>query len=89
VGTGARLLDAGEFHETFVDTPLAVCGKRDPKGLYARARMGDLVRFAGIDSPCEPPQAPALRIDTTAMTVDQAADEVIRLLEETRSGVEE
>ena len=82
------LLEAGEFHEVFVDTPLAVCEERDPKGLYARARKGELVRFTGIDSPYEPPLAPALRIDTTAMTVDQAADEAIRLLEETRSGVE-
>ena len=82
------LLEAGEFHEVFVDTPLAVCEERDPKGLYARARKGDLVRFTGIDSPYEPPLAPALRIDTTAMTVDQAADEVIRLLEGAHSGVE-
>ena len=82
------LLEAGEFHEVFVDTPLAVCEERDPKGLYARARNGELARFTGIDSPYEPPLAPALRIDTTAMTVDQAADEVIRLLEETHSGVE-
>ncbi len=82
------LLEAGEFHEVFVDTPLAVCEERDPKGLYARARKGELVRFTGIDSPYEPPLAPALRIDTTALTVDQAADEVIRLLEETHSGVD-
>ena len=81
------LLEAGEFHEVFVDTPLEVCEERDPKGLYARARKGELVRFTGIDSPYEPPLAPALRVDTTALTVDQAADEVMRLLDADPSGV--
>ena len=75
------LIAEGEFLEIFVDTPLAVCEARDPKGLYAKARGGDLVNFTGIDSPYEPPEAPELRIDTTTMTVDLAADAVIRLLD--------
>ncbi len=75
------LVEDGEFLEIFVDTPLAVCEARDPKGLYVKARSGDLVNFTGIDSPYEPPEAPELRIDTTAMPVDLAADAVIRLLD--------
>ena len=75
------LIAEGEFLEIFVDTPLAVCEARDPKGLYAKVRRGDLVNFTGIDSPYEPPEAPELRIDTTTMTVDLAADAVIRLLD--------
>ncbi len=75
------LMEAGEFLEVFVDTPLEVCESRDPKGLYAKARKGDLVNFTGVDSPYEPPVDPELRIDTTTMTVSQAADEVVRWLE--------
>ena len=75
------LIGEGEFLEIFVDTPLAVCEARDPKGLYAKVRRGDLVNFTGIDSPYEPPEAPELRIDTATMTVDLAADAVIRLLD--------
>ena len=75
------LMEEGEFLEIFVDAPLAVCEARDPKGLYAKVRRGDLVNFTGIDSPYEPPEAPELRIDTATMTVDIAADAVIRLLD--------
>ena len=75
------LIEEGEFLEIFVDTPLAVCEARDPKGLYAKVRRGDLVNFTGIDSPYEPPESPELRIDTATMTVDLAADAVIRLLD--------
>ena len=75
------LMEEGEFLEIFVDAPLAVCEARDPKGLYAKVRRGDLVNFTGIDSPYEPPEAPELRIDTATMTVDLAADAVIRLLD--------
>ena len=74
------MVDEGEFVEIHVDTPLAVCEERDPKGLYAKARRGDLVNFTGIDSPYEPPQNPELRIDTTILSADQAADEVIEFL---------
>lgn len=57
-----------EFCEVFVDTPLEVAEQRDPKGLYAKARQGELKNFTGIDSPYEPPQDPEVRIDTTVMT---------------------
>ena len=80
------LVDDGEFFEIHVDTPLEVCEDRDPKGLYAKARSGDLVNFTGIDSPYEPPEDPDLRIDTTKMTVEAAADTIIELLNSKRSG---
>ena len=73
-------MEEGEFFEVFVDTPIEVCEARDPRGLYAKARRGELANFTGIDSPYEAPEAPDLRIDTTALPADRAADEVLRLL---------
>ncbi|HET8534247.1 MAG TPA: adenylyl-sulfate kinase, partial [Sphingomicrobium sp.] len=70
----------GEFFEIFVDTPLADAEKRDVKGLYAKARAGELKNFTGIDSPYEAPEDPEIRIDTTAMTADQAADFIVEKL---------
>jgi len=70
----------GEFVEIFVDTPLADAERRDPKGLYAKARAGALANFTGIDSPYEPPLDPDVRIDTTHMSADEAADAVIAAL---------
>ena len=61
-----ELLAEGEFIEVFVDTPLAVAEARDPKGLYKKARRGEIKNFTGIDSPYEPPENPEIRIDTTA-----------------------
>ncbi len=75
-----RLLEEGEFLEIFVDTPLSVCEARDPKGLYARARAGELPNFTGIDSPYEPPDAPELRIDGAAATPEEAAERVLELI---------
>ncbi len=74
------LLEDGEFIEVFVDTPLAVAEQRDVKGLYAKARAGEIRNFTGIDSPYEPPQAAEIHIDTTACTPQQAADQVIAQL---------
>ena len=79
------LAEEGEFVEVFVDTPVEVCEARDPKGLYAKARRGDLVNFTGIDSPYEPPENPELRIDTTNTSVDEAADRVLESLMSARS----
>ncbi len=76
-----EMLGEGEFVEIFVDAPLDVAEARDPKGLYAKARDGRIPNFTGIGSPYEPPLAPELRIDTTAMTAEQAADEIVRWLE--------
>jgi bifunctional enzyme CysN/CysC len=74
------LLEPGEFHEVFVDTPLEVAEQRDAKGLYAKARRGELLNFTGVDAPYEAPESPELHIDTTALTPEQAAAEVIDLL---------
>ncbi len=77
-----NLLQPGEFFEVFVDTPLDDAEKRDPKGLYKKARRGEIRNFTGISSPYEAPQNPELRIDTTRASVDEAADLVLRLLNE-------
>jgi len=76
------LLQEGEFLEVFVDTPLAEAEKRDPKGLYRKAREGRIKNFTGIDSPYEPPEHAELRIDTTSLTAEQAAEQVIERLAE-------
>ncbi|RQR23662.1 sulfate adenylyltransferase subunit CysN [Burkholderia sp. Bp9143] len=69
-----------EFVEVFVDTPLAVAEARDPKGLYKKARKGELKHFTGIDSPYEPPAQPELRIDTVAESPEAAADRIVAYL---------
>jgi len=74
------LLEKGEFVEIFVDTPMAVAEQRDPKGLYKKARGGDLKNFTGIDSPYEMPENPELRIDTTTTTPEAAADTIVKYL---------
>ncbi|KHK51148.1 adenylyltransferase [Ralstonia sp. A12] len=79
------LVGEGEFIEVFVDTPLAVAEERDPKGLYRKARRGELKNFTGIDSPYEPPEQPELRIDTTAETAEQAAERIVAWLRESAS----
>ncbi|QNO28417.1 sulfate adenylyltransferase subunit CysN [Sphingopyxis sp. OPL5] len=76
------MLPAGEFVEIFVDTPLVEAEKRDVKGLYKKARAGQLKNFTGIDSPYEAPEDAEIRIDTTAMTPEEAADLIVdRLIE--------
>jgi bifunctional enzyme CysN/CysC len=74
------LLGEGEFIEVYVDTPLGVAEERDPKGLYKKARRGELKNFTGIDSPYEAPENPELRIDTTATAPETAADLVVNFL---------
>ena len=75
-----RLVPQGEFIEIFIDTPLAEAEKRDTKGLYAKARAGELKNFTGIDSPYEEPEAPEIRIDTTKMSAAEAADLIVEEL---------
>jgi bifunctional enzyme CysN/CysC len=74
------MMQPGEFLEVFIDTPLSEAEKRDVKGLYAKARAGQLKNFTGIDSPYEAPLSPELRIDTTAMTAEAAADLIVARL---------
>lgn len=75
-----NLLGADEFIEVFIDTPLEECEKRDVKGLYAKARAGELPNFTGISSPYENPTNPEIRIDTMKMTAEEAADAIIDYL---------
>ena len=75
------LMAEGEFVEVHVDTPLAVAEQRDVKGLYKKARRGELKNFTGIESPYEAPQSPELRVNTTDCTPDQAADQVVAYLQ--------
>jgi adenylyl-sulfate kinase len=70
----------GAFVEVFVDAPLAVCEDRDPKGLYRRARRGELAAFTGIDSPYEVPEAPELRLATAERGVEACVAAVLRWL---------
>jgi bifunctional enzyme CysN/CysC len=72
-----NMLPDGEFIEVHIDTPLSVAESRDVKGLYKKARSGELKNFTGIDSPYEEPERPEIRIDTTAMTPEQAADLIV------------
>lgn len=64
------------FAEVFINAPLAVCERRDPKNLYKRARAGQLTSFTGIDSPYEPPQAPDLDLHTNEDSVEQSLDKL-------------
>jgi bifunctional enzyme CysN/CysC len=71
-----ELFDAGEFLEVFVDTPLAECEQRDPKGLYRRARAGEIRNFTGIDSPYERPEAPDIHLLTSGQRAEQIAEQL-------------
>ncbi|MET0585801.1 MAG: adenylyl-sulfate kinase, partial [Candidatus Binatia bacterium] len=74
------LFDTGEFVEVFVDTPLEECERRDVKGLYAKARRGDLKNFTGIDSDYEAPMAPEIHLKTLGTRPESCVDEIVHLL---------
>jgi bifunctional enzyme CysN/CysC len=76
------LFEPGEFIEIFVDTPLALAEERDTKGLYRKARRGELKNFTGIDSPYEAPERPEIRLDTTELSARTAARRVLDILEQ-------
>jgi bifunctional enzyme CysN/CysC len=75
-----HMIPEGEFFEIFVDTPLGEAEKRDVKGLYAKARAGELKNFTGIDSPYEAPEDPEIHIDTTQLRAEEAADLIVERL---------
>jgi bifunctional enzyme CysN/CysC len=77
-----ELLEPGEFIEIFVDTPIEVCMQRDPKGLYEKARAGEIVNFTGIDSPYEPPELADMVLKTVDALPERSAVEVIEYLRE-------
>jgi len=72
--------ETGEFLEVFVDAPLDECVRRDPKGLYAKARRGELKNFTGIDSRYEPPETPEIRLETMARSAEECVDEILAAL---------
>ena len=74
------MLPEGEFVEIFVDAPLEEAERRDPKGLYAKARDGRIPNFTGIGSPYEAPEQPDIRIDTTSMSAEDAAELIVRAI---------
>ncbi len=82
-GMARDMVGDGEFLEIFVDAPLDVVEERDPKGLYKKARAGEIKHFTGIDSPYEAPLKPDVRLDTTAAGADELAD---RIVEQLRKG---
>lgn len=77
-----EILPEGQFVEVFVDTPLAVCRARDPKGLYARAERGEIRQFTGIDSPYETPERPEVRISAGDLSVAEAVNQLLAYLHE-------
>ncbi|MBV8411750.1 MAG: adenylyl-sulfate kinase, partial [Alphaproteobacteria bacterium] len=76
----AALMPEGRFLEIFVDAPYQVCRLRDPKGLYAKADRGKVLNLTGRDQPYEPPDDPALTLQTATMTAEQAAERVVELV---------
>ena len=80
-----EMMEEGEFIEAFVDCPIEVCEQRDPKGLYSKARAGQIKNFTGVDSVYEPPEHPEIVLKTAERSVDEIADQVIDYL---RSRVE-
>ena len=77
-----NLFDEGEFIEVFVDTSLEECERRDPKGMYKKAREGEIKRFTGIDSPYETPEEPEIHLYGDQYTAEELAELVIRYLRE-------
>ena len=76
-----ELMGDGEFLEVFIDTPVEICEQRDPKGLYAKARAGEIPNFTGISDPYEAPENPELVIETASSTPEEAASSIIEMLQ--------
>jgi adenylylsulfate kinase len=77
-----ELMQKGEFIEVYIDTPLEICESRDPKGLYKKARDGDIPNFTGISSPYEAPKNAEIEIKTDTMGIEECADKVIKHLKD-------
>jgi len=74
------LLGDGEFIEVFIDTPIEVCEQRDPKGLYKKARAGEIKNFTGIDSSYEAPEGPEVHVKTAEQTIEESVEQIINYL---------
>lgn len=77
----ARKAVGDNFHEVYLHADLKVCEKRDPKGLYAKARSGEIRDFTGISAPYEIPEAPELQVDTSVLSVEECMDIVVEYVE--------
>lgn len=77
-----ELLAENEFIEVFIDTPIEVCEQRDPKGLYKKARSGEIKNFTGIDSAYEPPKAPEVHVKTAEQNIEQSVEQIVNYLVE-------
>jgi adenylyl-sulfate kinase len=75
-----RLVKSGQFIEVYVNAPLAVCERRDPKGLYARARAGEIKDFTGVSAPYEPPEKPELELPTDRLTIAESVEMILKYL---------
>lgn len=76
----SRIIGEGDFLEVYVDTPLSVCEQRDVKGLYAKARCGEIKEFTGISSPFEVPATPALTLDTSVLSIEESVEKLLELI---------
>ena len=76
----ADIIGAEDFLEVYVSTPLEVCERRDVKGLYAKARRGEIKEFTGVSAPFEVPEHPALSLDTSVLTVEESVEKVLELI---------
>ena len=81
----AGIIGKDDFHEIYVSTPLSVCEQRDVKGLYARARRGEIKDFTGVSAPFEAPEHPALSLDTSKLTLEEAVNQVLQLIFESNN----
>lgn len=78
----ARRAASTRFHEVFVRASVEACERRDPRGLYRRARAGEIAEFTGVSAPYEPPLQPELELDTERLSVDEAVDRLVRYIDE-------
>ena len=76
----SEIIGADDFREVYVSTPLEVCEQRDVKGLYARARRGEIKDFTGVSAPFEVPEHPALTLDTSVLTLEESVNKVLELI---------
>lgn len=81
----AEIIGKDDFHEIYVSTPLSVCEQRDVKGLYARARRGEIKDFTGVSAPFEAPEHPALSLDSSKLSLEEAVNQVLQLIFESNN----
>jgi adenylyl-sulfate kinase len=79
-----NLVQEHEFIEVYMNTPIDECERRDPKGLYKKARSGEIKNFTGVDSAYEAPEVPEVQIDTVSLSIEECADQIINYLKENR-----